>query len=310
MSIDGIFNVNKPPGWTSHQVVAAARRIAAQRRIGHGGTLDPEACGVLPLCLGQATRMVPYLQEASKTYLAEIEMGTATDTHDATGKVVSGKDPGAISQGQVEQVLGAFRGTIAQTPPMYSAVRHQGRRLYELARAGIEVERSPRPAHILSLELVEWQHPRFTVAVDCGKGTYVRSLAHDIGQALGCPSHLRWLVRQRCGPFPIEDSLSIAQLEDAFVHGYWQELIHPIDAVLEGWAAVIVSEEDERAISHGRPLALEGGEGGAGGRLRAYSLDGRFLAVLRFVPESGQWRPEKVFCGREGAERPGLVART
>jgi len=297
LSIDGIFNINKPPGETSFQMVSLVRRLSGQRRVGHAGTLDPRACGVLLVCLGQATRVIPFLQDAPKTYLAEIELGVSTDTYDAEGTVTRSDDPSGVTREQVEEVLSSFRGPILQTPPMYSAVKHQGRRLYQLARAGIEVERKPRRADIFRLDLVDWQHPRFTIEVECGKGTYIRSLAHDVGQALGCEAYLRRLVRVQSGLFHLEDSLTIPQLEDSFHHGYWQELIYPMDVVLEHWIAVIVNEETEEAIRNGRPIRLKEEGVADTGHLRAYSLDGRFLAVLRFIPEKGMWQPEKVFSG-------------
>jgi len=168
-----------------------------------------------------------------------------------------------------------------------------------LARAGIEVERKKRRVHIFHLELLRWQPPFFTIEIECGKGTYIRSLVHDLGQSLGCGSHLRNLVRLRSGLFEIGDSLTIPQLEDAFRHGYWQKLLYPMDAVLEHWIAAIVSQEKEQDIRWGRPLTLDGEEGEDKDRCRAYSLDGRFLAVLRFITERGLWQPEKVFSGDE-----------
>jgi len=280
---------------TSFEVVRLVRRLSRQRPVGHAGTLDPMATGVLPVCLGQATRVIPFIMDAEKTYLAEIELGVSTDTYDAEGEVTRRLDASHVTREQVEQALPSFVGTILQKPPMYSAVKHQGRRLYELARSGVEVEREPRRAEISRLELVDWEPPCCTVVVDCGKGTYIRALAHDLGQSLGCGAHIRGLVRLRSGLFNIDDSLSVPEVESAFEHGYWQELLYPLDAVLEHWVAAIVSEENERAIRHGRPLALDAGEDR--GYCRAYSADGRFLAVLRFLPDRALWQPEKVFAG-------------
>jgi len=243
--------------------------------------------------------LVPFLVEAPKSYQAEIELGISTDTYDAEGKVTNIGDPSTITREQVEGVLPSFRGVIPQQPPMYSALKHRGRRLYDLARAGIEVERGTRKAHIFRLQLIRWQPPLFTIEVECGKGTYIRSLAHDLGQSLGCGAYLRKLVRTRSGLFGIEDSLTIPQLEEAFRHGYWRELLYPMDAVLEHWNAVIVAAEKEQAIGNGRPLALDQERGQDKARCRAYSRDGRFLAVLRFLPEKGLWQPEKVFSGHQ-----------
>ena len=297
MSINGILNVNKPAGKTSLEIVALVRRWSRQRHIGHAGTLDPGATGVLPICLGQAARVSPFIVAAHKTYQAEIELGVSTDTYDAAGKVTQRVDPSHIIREQVEGVFPSLRGTILQKPPMYSALKHQGERLYKLARAGITVERGERKAEVFRLELLQWQPPLFTIEVECGKGTYIRSLAHDLGQSIGCGAHLRRLVRLRCGPFDINDSLTIPQLEDSFRHNYWQDLLYPMDVVLEHWIAAIVSKEKEHDIRNGRPLAL--GNGDDKGHCRAYSLDGRFLAVLRFLPEKGVWQPEKVFSGEQ-----------
>ena len=295
MSVDGILNIDKPVGNISLEIVNLVRRLSRQRRVGHAGTLDPGATGVLPICLGQATRIIPFLVDAPKTYQAEVELGISTDTYDAEGKVTSRVDPSFLTREQVEAVLPSFLGSILQTPPMYSAVKHQGRRLYDLARAGIEVERKRRRVHIFRLELLEWQPPRFTIEVECGKGTYIRSLVHDLGESLGCGSYLRDLVRLRSGLFDISDSLTIPQLEHSFRHGYWRDLLYPMDAVLEHWAVAIVSREKEHQIRNGRSLALDEQRNTDKALCRAYSVEGCFLAVLRFSPERGLWQPEKVF---------------
>ncbi len=297
LSINGILNINKPAGKTSLEIVDLVRRWSRQRHIGHAGTLDPGATGVLPICLGQAARVSPFIVAAHKTYRAEIELGVATDTYDAEGKVTQRVDPSHITKEQVEGVFPSLRGTILQKPPMYSALKHQGERLYKLARAGITVEREDRKAEVFRLELLQWQPPFFTIEVECGKGTYIRSLAHDLGQSLGCGAHISRLVRLRCGPFDIDDSLTLPHLEDSFHHNYWQDFLYPMDVVLEHWIAAIVGKEKEHAISNGRPLELDNGNDK--GYCRAYSLDGRFLAVLRFLPENGLWQPEKVFSGEQ-----------
>jgi tRNA pseudouridine55 synthase len=297
LSVHGILNINKPAGETSQGIVALVRRWSRQRRIGHAGTLDPGATGVLPVCLGKAARVSPYIMAAHKTYQAEIELGIATDTYDAEGAVTQRVDPSHITREHVEGVFPSLRGTILQKPPMYSAVKHQGERLYKLARAGMTVEREERKVEVFRLELTQWQPPFFTIEVECGKGTYIRSLAHDLGQSLGCGAHISKLVRLRCGPFDINDSITTTQLEDSFRHNYWRDSLYPMDVVLEHWIAAIVGKEKEHAISNGRPLALDNGNGKS--HCRAYSLDGRFLAVLRFLPDNGLWQPEKVFSSEQ-----------
>jgi len=308
--MDGILNIDKPKGETSFGVVAKVKRLTGERRVGHAGTLDPQATGVLPVCIGQGTRVVEFLLGASKSYRAQIELGVATDTYDASGKITQVGDASGISREQLESELNSFCGLIQQIPPMYSAVKYQGKRLYELARAGIEVERKSRPAIIYNLELIEWQSPIVTIEVVCGKGTYIRSLAHDLGQALGCGANLKSLIRLKYGLFDIKDAVSLPQLEDAFRYGYWQHFVYPIDSVLLNWAAIVVSNDTKQLIKNGRPLTLVSniGNGGtdylnpcsraqssSGNRCRVYTLDGCLLGVLSFNPEKGQWQPEKVF---------------
>ena len=252
---------------------------------------------MLPVCLGQATRIVEFLADATKTYRAEIELGVTTDTYDASGTVVQREDPAGIHREQAESALAAFRGLIHQTPPMYSAVKHQGKKLYQLARAGITVERKSRPITIYNLVLVDFRPPLVTIEVACGKGTYIRSLAHDLGQVLGCGASLKSLVRLSYGPFDISNAVSVSQLEDAFRHGSWEHFVHPMDSVLSAWPAVVVDEATAQLISNGTAvnLSLEA----SGGRYcRTYTADGHFLGVLRFDPEKKQWHPQKVFPNR------------
>lgn len=295
---------------TSFGTVAAVRRLTGQRRVGHAGTLDPEATGVLPICLGKGTRITEFLVDTTKVYRAEIELGRATDTYDSTGRTTQQGDPSGISQKQLKAALATFRGLTQQTPPMYSAVKYRGKRLYELARAGIQVERPSRPVRIDHLELTDWQPPLFTLEVVCGKGTYIRSLAHDLGQVLGCGATLKSLSRLRCGLFDIRDAVSLIQLEDAARHGYWHKFVYPMDIVFLDWAAIVVNETTGQQVRNGQSLVLEsqisGREIACSGehssadssfqnRCRIYDLDGRFLGVLRFHPESRKWHPEKVF---------------
>lgn len=298
--MDGILNINKPPGKTSYGVVAMVKRLSGERRVGHSGTLDPDATGVLPVCLGHGTRIVEFLMDTTKVYRAEIELGITTDTYDGSGKILKKSDPSCVSKQLVETALEAFRGTIRQTPPMYSALKHRGKPLYTLARAGISIARKSRTVKVHRLELVAWEPPVATVEVECGKGTYIRSLAHDLGQALGCGAHLKSLVRTRYGIFDIKDAVNMTQLEEAFRYGYGEHFVHPIDSVLQDLSAVVVDDAAEAAIRNGRPVALENGNSRSGKAssqqryCRAYSADGRFLGILRRVPDKGIWQPEKV----------------
>ena len=308
--MDAILNINKPPGKTSYDIVAMVKRLSGEKRVGHAGTLDPDATGVLPVCMGKSTRVIEFLVDTAKTYRAQIELGVITDTYDASGKIVQKNDPSAITREQFESAFTSFLGDIEQTPPMYSAIKYRGQPLYKLARAGIEVERKSRTIRIHCINVIDWQPPLVSIDVHCGKGTYIRSLAHDIGQSLGCGASLKNLVRLKCGPFDIVNAVSMPQLEDAFHYGYWRHYVYPMDTVLLNWNAVIVSNACEEAIKNGKQLFLDNTGAPAvtdytgqknqkvaprENRCRAYNLNGDLLGVLRFDPETVLWQPQKVF---------------
>ncbi len=295
--MDGILNINKPSAMTSYGVVAVVKRLSGERRVGHAGTLDPAATGVLPVCLGQATRIVTFLTTAAKTYRAGIELGIATDTYDAGGEITQRGDPSSIDLDKLRSALAAFRGPIWQTPPMFSALKHRGQPLYKLARAGISIERPSRKVTVYQLKLVSWQPPVVTLEIECGKGTYIRSLAHDLGQALGCGAYLKNLVRTRCGIFAIKDALSLLKLEEAFRLGYWERYLHPVDSVLQDFDALVVDDTAEADMKNGKMIniAKSGETGDKPKYCRAYSQDGRFLGILSYLPDKGLWHPKKVF---------------
>lgn len=292
---NGILNVNKPEGETSFGVVAWLKRLTSEKHVGHAGTLDPIATGVLPVCLGQATRIAQFLSNSGKTYLAQIELGVTTDTFDRQGKVVERSNPSHITAARVEEALASFRGVINQVPPAFSALKQRGRRCYELARAGVPLTLKPRRVEIKKLELVSCQLPLMEIKVDCSKGTYIRSLANDIGQYLGCGAHLKNLTRLQCGPFSIQDAILPGEFEDAFRKGSWTSLIHPVDSPLLNWEAIIVGKKNEMDIRNGCPFPVNDTDQFSGEYCRAYDLDGNFLAVLHLIPEKRQWHPEKVF---------------
>jgi tRNA pseudouridine55 synthase len=296
--LDGILNIDKPAGITSYGVVGRIKRLAGEKRVGHAGTLDPDATGVLPVCLGKATRVVEYLAEASKTYRAVIELGIATDTYDAAGQITERGDASGIDLSRIDSALSAFRGNIQQTPPMYSALKRNGEPLYKLARAGISVERKSRNINVYRLEITDWQPPLVTLEIECSKGTYIRSLANDLGQALGCGGHLKNLVRTVYGPFNVKEAISLSQLEDASREGNIERFLLPVDCVLQHYRAVTINEADGKAMRDGNTLTLEqtaSPVNTAETRCRAYAPDGRFLGIIRYIPESGLWQPEKVF---------------
>lgn len=296
---DGFLNVHKPEGWTSFDVVNFVRRLTRVKRAGHGGTLDPAATGVLPVAVGRATRLLEYLGDARKVYRATVVLGVETDTYDAEGRVVAVSEAGHVSRRDVEAVLPRFTGEVLQTPPPYSAIKRGGKPLYEYARKGIAVEVEPRPVVIHRIDLVEFALPAFVLEVECGKGTYVRSLAHDLGQALGTGAHLRSLVRTRVGPFSLEEAVTPEALRAAGRDGGWQEHIRAMDTFLLSWHAAVLNEVHARKLRAGQALhfpQVPPDRYQDHLPCRAYSLDGRFLAVLRYSRAAQSWRPEKVLA--------------
>jgi len=298
---DGILNLNKPRGPTSHDVVEHVRALTGIRRVGHAGTLDPLATGVLLVCVGRATRVAEYLMAGQKTYRARVRLGIATDTYDAEGQVVA-EVPVEVSRAQVEAALTRLRGAIMQVPPLYSALKHKGTPLHRLARRDIEVERQPRRVHIFRLELTAWEPPACTLEVTCSPGTYVRALAHDLGQALGCGAHLTGLTRLASGNFRLEDTVTLEALAQASAEGRWPDLLHPIDAALSRFPVLHLDADAARRLCSGQGIRVwEGGSVGAkAGLARAYGPDGAFLALVAYDPAAGVWRPHKVFCSSEG----------
>ena len=299
-AIDGILNIDKPYGITSMDVVRRIKRASGQRRVGHGGTLDPIATGVIPVCIGQATRLMEDVVGGSKTYLASVQLGVSTDTYDALGEVTQRREPSGVSLADIESALPAFTGDILQVPPMYSALKRGGKRLYDLARAGVEVEREPRPVTVHRIALQGWKPPVVTLEVDCGKGFYMRSLAHDLGQALGCGGHLKTLTRLRSGAFSVEDALPLDEVEERFADGSWREVMHSPDVTLRGLRALIIGKRVEEMVRNGRAFEADSAisQPRPGERCRAYTTDGRFLAIVVYDGELRQWKPDKVFALR------------
>ena len=296
--MDGILNVDKPPDVTSMDVVRRIKRAGRIKKVGHGGTLDPMATGTVPICIGQATRLMEHLINHTREYRGGIELGVETDTYDALGEVVSRADASGTTLADLERAIESFKGPILQVPPMYSALKWKGKRLYDLARSGIEVEREPRRVDVFSIEILDWTPPVVTVDVKCGRGFYVRSLAHDLGEVLGCGGHLTSLVRLRTGPFDVADAISLEEAEKRFSDGTWQEVLHPPDVVLRSMRAMVVSQRLEDLIRHGRPLppGLRIPHSKPGEESRVYGLDGSFLAIVTFDAAAGRWQPDKVFA--------------
>lgn len=295
--MNGFLNINKPPGSTSFSIVALIKRLIKEQRVGHAGTLDPMATGVLPVCIGKATRVTEYLSETPKTYQAKVKLGITTDTYDVTGKVIDHKNPTGVTRNRIISVLRHFCGQIKQIPPMYSALKYGGIPLYKLARAQITIERKPRLIQIHRLELIGWQSPELILEIDCGKGTYIRSLAHDIGQFLGCGACLTYLVRTRYGPFNLKESIPISKLESVNDSNSLEKWLSRMDTVLTKWPVIILNEIEANTIGHGQPIEIT--ESSAyrcinQPRYRAYTSDGTFIATLR-KNNKHQLHPEKVF---------------
>ena len=290
-TISGVLVVDKPVGMTSHDVVQAIRRGSNIRRAGHTGTLDPRASGVLVVLLGPAVRLSEYVAASDKRYQAVIQLGTTTDTYDGDGRTTSER-PVDVTEELFNTELQKFVGRIEQVPPPYSAIKVQGRKAYEMARAGEEVELAPRIIDVYSLELLEWAPPEVVIDVNCSSGTYVRSLAHDLGQKLGCGATLTGLRRTKNGRFTLRDAIPLRKLNEAFMDGSWYQYLIPAADALIDWPAIDLTNEQMDAIRHGhRITATEG----AGPRACGISEQGELVALLELDAKTMEWQPKKVF---------------
>jgi tRNA pseudouridine55 synthase len=303
--MDGILVVNKPQGWTSHDVVGHIRRLTHQKRVGHAGTLDPMATGVLLVCLGRATRVAEYLMDSDKTYRAVVRLGVETDTFDANGQVVA-THPVNVDESDLRTALARFVGAIDQVPPMYSALKRDGKPLYRLARRGIEVERKPRRITIYDITLRAWQSPDATIDVCCSPGTYIRSLAHDIGAVLGCGAHLAALTRLASGSFRLEEAVTLEDLEGlgptegVRTFGSPRDLrglLHPLDAALQDLPILTLDADQARRIVLGQAIPLSEVKTSASPLLcRAHDASGALLAIMAFDAAAQVWRPKKMLA--------------
>ena len=274
------------------------KRITGQRKVGHCGTMDPLAHGVLPVCFGQATRLMEYVVGSPKRYMMKVKLGVTTTTFDAEGEVVETREVSGLTRESVESAVQSFTGRIDQIPPMYSAIKVQGQRLYKLARAGIEVERKARPVEIYQIRIVDFSAPDLSLDVECGRGAYMRTLAADLGQLLGCGAHVADLVRLSCGGFHSGESATLESLEEAATEAEgWKQSLHPIDWVLKDLKSISVGRQAESYLRHGQSISLGGPMIDAGylEPFRAYSSEGHFLALVRFDRPGNAWRPVKVF---------------
>jgi tRNA pseudouridine55 synthase len=300
MTANGILNVDKPLAVTSFGVVSLVRRRSGVRKVGHAGTLDPNATGVLLVCLGQAARVSEYIMDLPKTYRASVRLGVATDTFDSEGEVTFEGDASGVARASVVDALAALERREEQVPPSFSALKVGGTPAHRLARAGRPVTLRPRRVRIDGIELIEFAPPLVEMEVRCGKGTYIRTLADDLGEMLGCGAHLRALRRTAVGDFLGEDAVSAERLETAFADGSWRQLLLPIDSGLRHLPAVELEGAAAEDVRHGRSLAADSPAFGAvtdpqnTPRCRAYGPDQSFLAVLRYDSEHRAWRAEKV----------------
>lgn len=289
--ISGVLVVDKPIGMTSHDVVQVIRRGTGIRRAGHTGTLDPRASGVLVVLLGPAVRLSEYVSASDKRYQAIMRLGTTTDTYDADGRV-TGSAEVEVTEEQFTEALTHFVGEIEQVPPPYSAVKVQGRKAYEMAREGEEVDLAPRKINVYSLELLEWALPEAVIDVYCSSGTYVRSLANDLGEMLGCGASLIGLRRTKSGRFTLRDAVQLRKLEEAFDNGTWYQYLIPAAEALSDWPAVELTTEQVDAIRHGHRIA---GAEDVGEIARGISEQGELVALLGFESDTKEWQPKKVF---------------
>jgi len=292
--LSGILVMDKPKDWTSHDVIAKLRGVLRQKRIGHGGTLDPMATGVLPVFVGRATRAAEFCENAEKEYVAEITLGIVTDTQDITGSILEENFVTATVNDLVD-VLPMFRGEQKQVPPMYSAVKQSGKKLYELARKGIEVERKPRDIFISKLELISAgtkaeSEARYTLNIACSKGTYIRTLCHDIGAALGCGATLSSLRRTRAGVYSIDKTVTLDEVSVAASSDTLANLLLPVDSIFSEIPGITLGESDSRKVKNGVRIEVSDCENG---KYRVYAPNGEFLLLGDVL--SGQLRTIKSF---------------
>ena len=292
-NVSGVLVVDKPVGLSSHDVVQIIRNGTKIRRAGHTGTLDPRASGVLVVLLGPAVRLSEYVSASEKRYQAVIELGVTTDTYDLEGRVTR-RSPVDISYEEFEQVLQSFVGEFEQKPPAYSAIKVKGEKAYEIARRGEEVELEPRMIQVRELELLDWDPPEAVVDIQCSSGTYVRSLAYDLGEKRGCGATLTGLRRTKNGRFGLRDAVSLRKLQEAFANGDWYQYLIPAAEALGDWYTVELSVEQVDEVRHGhRVPALEEVEPGKWAR--AVSQEGELVALMEYDSAAHEWQPRKVF---------------
>ena len=293
--MDGVLNIRKEKGYTSFDVVAKLRGILHMKKIGHTGTLDPEAEGVLPVVLGKATKLVDLLTEKQKTYEALLHLGLETDTQDMTGKVLR-EQPVNVTEEEASAVIRSFLGEQQQIPPMYSALKVDGKKLYELAREGKTVERKPRTVHFYEIEIKKIELPYIRFSVTCSKGTYIRTLCHDIGQKLGCGGCMEELIRTRSGNFDLEDSMTLAQVEEAVKNGTIENRVIRIGQVLKDYPEIFCTREGDRLLENGNALSEKMVRNNhKKGWVRMCDSQGEFRGIYQWDNGKKRYQPQKMF---------------
>lgn len=297
--MDGILNIYKEKDFTSHDVVAKLRGILHMKKIGHTGTLDPQATGVLPVCLGRATKACDMMTEKSKVYEAVLLLGITTDTEDMTGQILEQKEV-SCSEAEVKAAAESFRGSYEQIPPMYSAIKVNGKKLYELAREGKNIERKARPVTIYDLTILKIDLPRVHMEITCSKGTYIRSLCRDIGEKLGCGGCMEELVRTRVGHFLIEDALTLNQVEALMKQERILEVLEPTDRVFASCPAVYAAKRDRKLVRNGNPLPetslkLTDETKASGQWIRLYDDENNFIGIYQYDSDKKRIKPVKMF---------------
>lgn len=299
--INGIINVYKEQGYTSHDVVAKLRGIAGQKKVGHTGTLDPDATGVLPVCLGKATKVCDLLTDKDKVYEAVLLLGRETDTQDITGETLR-EMPVEVSEQEAEDAVLGFVGAYDQIPPMYSALKVNGKKLCDLARSGIEVERKARTVQIFDIEILQMELPRITMRVHCSKGTYIRTLCHDIGEKLGCGGCMEALKRTKSGDFSIEDALTLEEIQVERDAGRLQEILYPVDYVFSDLPKRVVQKKYGKILYNGNRIDskffLQKTEEEREQRIRIYDEAGSFIGIYEWEKRQGNYKPVKIFLER------------
>ncbi|MBE5900632.1 MAG: tRNA pseudouridine(55) synthase TruB [Lachnospiraceae bacterium] len=300
--LDGIIVIDKEPGYTSHDVVAKMRGICGQKKVGHTGTLDPDATGVLPICLGKGTKVSGLLTDSDKVYEAELVLGITTDTLDLSGKILSEREVDFLEE-EVKEAIYSFVGEIFQIPPMYSALKVNGQKLCDLARQGIEVERKPRKVKIYSIDILSMELPKVIIRVACSKGTYIRTLCQDIGDKLGCGGAMGSLRRIRAAGFTLEHAITLTELQKAKDAGHLTDYLHPVEEVYSVYPRVTAKSIADKLLQNGNVVPAGWMEKPASTvqMVRMYNHQGDFIGIFSYKEETKEYRPVKMFyCKNEG----------